>query len=151
MKTGIAFLNNGTIDMANHKTVYIGDYVTLGGNSRIITHYPIRSFREDSKIKIGDYTYIGYGCLILPGVKIGNLCIIGAGSVLSSDIPDFHTAAGNPCKPIRKRTWDELEHYLRIFYTRCNHKKTMGTSEPLPLSADQEDNIKQLRDTYHAS
>nr|MBP7473100.1 sugar O-acetyltransferase [Prevotella sp.] len=48
-------------------------------------------------IYIGDDTWLGGGVIVCPGVKIGERCIIGAGSVVINDIPDDSMAAGNPC------------------------------------------------------
>jgi maltose O-acetyltransferase len=55
-------------------------------------------------IKIGDNVWIGAGVNILPGVTIGNNCVIGAGSVVNRDISDNMLAAGVPCKVIREIT-----------------------------------------------
>jgi maltose O-acetyltransferase len=52
-------------------------------------------------ISIGEDVWVGGGAIICPGVKIGNRCIIGAGSVVTRDIPDDAIAAGNPCRIIR--------------------------------------------------
>lgn len=53
-------------------------------------------------VKIGDDVWIGGGAIILPGVTIGNNTIIGAGSVVTKDIPDNVIAVGNPCRIIGK-------------------------------------------------
>ena len=53
------------------------------------------------KIKIGEDSWVGNGCLIM--ANIGKKCIIGAGSVVSKDIPDYSIAVGNPAKVIRNR------------------------------------------------
>ncbi len=50
---------------------------------------------------IGDDVWVGAGALILPGVRIGSRTVIGAGSVVTRDIPDDVFAAGNPCRVIR--------------------------------------------------
>lgn len=55
-------------------------------------------------ISIGTDVWVGGGAIILPGVKIGNRCVIGAGSVVTHDLPDGVLAAGNPCRVIRPVT-----------------------------------------------
>jgi maltose O-acetyltransferase len=52
-------------------------------------------------IEIGPDVWVGGGALILPGVRIGSRSVIGAGSVVTRDIPDGVFAAGNPCRVIR--------------------------------------------------
>jgi acetyltransferase-like isoleucine patch superfamily enzyme len=63
-------------------------------------------------IIIEDGVWIGFGAIILPGVRIGYKSIIGAGAIVSKDIPPNSIAAGNPCKIIReydplKETWGD--------------------------------------------
>lgn len=53
-------------------------------------------------ITIGNYVWIGGGAIVLPGVTIGDNCVIGAGSVVTKSIPANSVAAGNPCRIIRK-------------------------------------------------
>src|SRR5580704_4822796 len=55
-------------------------------------------------IKIGSDVWVGGGAMICPGVKIGSKTVIGAGSVVTRDIPDGVFAAGNPCRVIRDIT-----------------------------------------------
>jgi maltose O-acetyltransferase len=52
-------------------------------------------------IDIGSDVWIGGGALILPGVRIGDRAVIGAGSVVTRDVPDGVFAAGNPCRVIK--------------------------------------------------
>lgn len=52
---------------------------------------------ETRPVIIGSNTWVGYGAIILPGVRIGNNAIIGAGSVVTKDVPPGVMAAGNPC------------------------------------------------------
>ena len=65
------------------------------------------------KIKIGDYTSIGANCMIMPGVTIGNNCVVGGGSVVSKSVPDGCMVAGNPAKFIG---------YTENFYHRLKEK-----------------------------
>ena len=60
------------------------------------------------KVEIGEYTFVGTSAVILPGVTIGKGCIIGAGSVVTKNIPDFSVAAGNPIQLLgNTKTIDE--------------------------------------------
>jgi maltose O-acetyltransferase len=53
-------------------------------------------------IEIGDDVWVGGGAIICPGVRIGNRSVIGAGSVVTKDVPDGVFAAGNPCVVLRE-------------------------------------------------
>jgi acetyltransferase-like isoleucine patch superfamily enzyme len=54
-------------------------------------------------MEIGRNTWIGMGSIVLPGVRIGEGCVVGAGSVVTRDLEDFTVAVGNPAKAIRSR------------------------------------------------
>lgn len=84
--------------------VKIGDRVLLGPNVQIYaaTHPMQASIREQGleaglPVIIGDDVWIGGGAIICPGVTIGSRAVIGAGSVVTRDIPENTFAAGNPC------------------------------------------------------
>ena len=62
------------------------------------------SYEYGKEVTIGDNVWIGGNAVICPGVHIGNNVVIGAGSVVTKDIPDWYVAAGNPCRLIRKIT-----------------------------------------------
>jgi maltose O-acetyltransferase len=93
--------------------VKIGDYTLFGPSVQILTPvHPLdaelRRKQEYAKpIQIGSDVWVGGGALILPGVQIGSKTVIGAGSVVTRDIPDGVFAAGNPCRVIRSIT-DEI-------------------------------------------
>ena len=100
--------------------VKIGSNVLIGPNVSILTPlHPLdkneRRIRDrgdgnwydyeyGSPITIKDNCWIASNVIILPGVTIGEGCVIGAGSVVSKSIPDGYLAYGNPCRPIRKLT-----------------------------------------------
>ena len=68
---------------------------------------------ETKEVVIGDGCWLGEKSCVLPGVHIGKKTIIGAGSVVTKDIPDYCIAAGNPCKVLK--TWDhEKEEWVRV-------------------------------------
>lgn len=90
--------------------VVIGDYTLFGPAVQIYTAtHPfdaqLRRLQEFAKpIEIGSDVWIGGGAIICPGVRIGSRSVIGAGSVVTRDIPDDVFAAGNPCRVIRAIT-----------------------------------------------
>ena len=87
--------------------VRIGDFTMFGPGVQILTPlHPLdameRRHKEYGKpIEIGSDVWVGGGALILPGVRIGSRCVIGAGSVVTRDVPDDVFAAGNPCRVVR--------------------------------------------------
>lgn len=95
------FLDGGGITIGNH--------TLIGPNCQLLTpHHPI-DYRERRKpietgkaIAIGDDCWLGGGVTVCPGVRIGDRCIIAAGSVVTRDIPDDSLAAGNPAVVKRK-------------------------------------------------
>jgi maltose O-acetyltransferase len=88
--------------------VRIGDYTLFGPAVQIYTpmhpfNAELRRQREFGKpVEIGSDVWVGGAALILPGVRIGSRAVIGAGSVVTRDIPDGVFAAGNPCRVIRE-------------------------------------------------
>jgi maltose O-acetyltransferase len=71
-------------------------------NSKIlrVSEY-LKKYEKTEKIVIGNDVWIGANCTFLPGVKIGNCCIIGANSLVNKNIPDFSLAYGNPVKIVK--------------------------------------------------
>jgi maltose O-acetyltransferase len=91
--------------------ITIGDHVLFGPGVQMYTaSHPFsaserRSGLECAKpISIGDDVWVGGGAILCPGVSIGDRSIIGAGSVVTRDIPADVVAAGNPCRVIRELT-----------------------------------------------
>lgn len=89
--------------------ITIGSHVHITDGVRFINHdggtlifrYEVPDLEITKKISIGDYVYIGIQTIIMPGVKIGNRCIIGAGAVVTHDIPDNSVAVGVPARVIK--------------------------------------------------
>lgn len=90
--------------------VKIGAYTLFGPAVQIYTathpmNAELRRKQEFAKpIEIGSDVWVGGGAIICPGVKIGSRSVIGAGSVVTRDIPEGVFAAGNPCRVIREIT-----------------------------------------------
>jgi maltose O-acetyltransferase len=95
--------------------IKIGDFTLFGPSVQILTPvHPLeaglRRKQEYGKpIEIGSDVWVGGGALILPGVRIGSKTVIGAGSVVTRDIPEGVFAAGNPCRIIREITEQDEE------------------------------------------
>jgi maltose O-acetyltransferase len=87
--------------------VRIGDFTMFGPSVQIYTathplEAELRRTREFAKpVTIGSDVWVGGAAIILPGVTIGSRSVIGAGSVVTRDVPDEVFAAGNPCRVIR--------------------------------------------------
>jgi maltose O-acetyltransferase len=90
--------------------VTIGDYTLFGPAVQVYTathpmNAELRRRQESAKaIEIGSDVWVGGGAIICPGVRIGSRAVIGAGSVVTRDIPEGVFAAGNPCRVIREIT-----------------------------------------------
>jgi maltose O-acetyltransferase len=87
--------------------VRIGAYSLFGPGVQILTPmHPFNAARRREEefgkpVEIGDDVWVGGGAIILPGVRIGSQAVIGAGSVVTRDVPEQTFAAGNPCRVIR--------------------------------------------------
>lgn len=112
--------------------IEIGDYVRIAPKTTFFTHGGVWSLRKYynnpdidhyGKIKVGSYTSIGENCLIMPGVTIGELCIVGGGSVVTKSVPDGCMVAGNPARFIG---------YTEDFYNRLNEKKNVHCARMTP-------------------
>lgn len=104
--------------------VKIGNHVAVSSGTQFISHDASPFLFDDhpdmdvfGEIEIGDNTFIGVGCLILPGTRVGRNCIIGAGSVVRGPIPDDSVVFGNPAKvvlrtPLMKKLLVHHRHRL---------------------------------------
>lgn len=98
--------------------VSVGDRVTISSGVRFITHDGTGWLYRDEKgrryryapVRIGSDVFIGANVVVLPGVTVGDHCVIGAGSVVTRSIPDGTVVAGNPAHPLC--SWDDLQARL---------------------------------------
>ena len=100
--------------------IYIGDDTMLGPNVTIATagHPILPSLRKqvyqyNMPVHIGTCCWIGAGVIVLPGVTIGDNSVIGAGSVVTKDIPANVVAVGNPCRVLREINEHDREYYYK--------------------------------------
>ena len=99
---------NFNLTVVDDTHVYVGDYTQFGPNVVLaVAGHPIdpalreQGYQYNLPIHIGRNCWIGAGALILPGVTIGDNTVIGAGSVVTRDIPSGVVAVGNPCRVLR--------------------------------------------------
>lgn len=120
IEVGENFFANYNCTIIDVAKVKIGDNCQLAPNVAIYTAgHPVHPDSRNSLyeygigVTIGDNVWIGGNTVILPGVHIGSNTVIGAGSVVTKDIPDWVIAAGNPCKVIREITEDDRKYYYK--------------------------------------
>lgn len=111
---------NYNLTMVDDTHIYVGDYTMIGPNVTIATAgHPIdpalRSVQAqyNMEVHIGKNVWIGGGCVLLPGVSIGDNTVIGAGSIVTKDIPANVVAYGNPCRVIREIGEHDRKYYYR--------------------------------------
>ena len=111
IEVGKNFFANFNCTILDIARVTIGDNCLFGPSVSIYTAgHPLHpetrrtGYEYGLPVKIGSDVWIGGSAVILPGVTIGDACVIGAGSVVTHDIPPWSLAAGNPCRVIRKIT-----------------------------------------------
>ena len=112
---GLNFYSDVNLTILDQGGVSIGDNVILGPNVNIYTaSHPynevqrIKGLEYAKPVKIYDNVWIGGNVTILPGVKINQGAIIGAGSVVTHDIPPYVIAVGNPCEVVRSITKEDV-------------------------------------------
>ncbi len=115
---GNNFYTNRNCVILDGARVTFGDNVFIAPNCVFTTAgHPIDAEQRNAGLEIalpitvGNNVWIGTNVSVLPGVTIGDNCVIGAGSVVNKDIPDNVVAAGNPCRVIRKITAQDKEKY----------------------------------------
>lgn len=120
MHVGKNFYSNFNLTVVDDADVYIGDSVMIAPNVVIATGaHPIcpelreKFYQYNLTVHIGNRVWIGAGAIILPGVTIGDNSVIGAGSVVTKDIPSGVIAVGNPCRVLREISEHDYEYYYK--------------------------------------
>lgn len=120
IEVGKNFFANYNCTILDVAKVIIGDNCQMAPNVAIYTAgHPVHpdtrntAYEYGIEVTIGDNVWIGGNTVICPGVHIGSNTVIGAGSVVTKDIPDWVIAAGNPCRVIRKITDADRKYYFR--------------------------------------
>ena len=111
---------NFNLTLVDDTHIYVGDYTMLGPNVVLATGgHPIlpelreKGYQFNMPIHIGKNCWLGAGVIVLPGVTIGDNTVIGAGSVVTKDIPSGVVAVGNPCRVLREINDHDKEYYFK--------------------------------------
>ena len=109
IEIGENFYSNHNLVILDAVKISFGDNVFIGPNCGFYTAgHPLNAIQRNQgleyakQISVGDDVWIGGNVTVLPGVKIGSNVVIGAGSVVTKDIPSNVVAVGNPCKVLKK-------------------------------------------------
>lgn len=120
IEVGDNFFCNYNCVILDCNKITIGDNCLFAPNVAVYAAgHPIHpacrntGYEYAAEIHIGNNVWIGGNAIICPGVTIGDNAMIGAGSVVTKDIPSWTVAAGNPCRVIREITDDDIEFYFR--------------------------------------
>ncbi|MBQ7821632.1 MAG: sugar O-acetyltransferase [Clostridia bacterium] len=111
---------NFNLTLVDDTHIYVGDNTMIGPNVVIATAgHPIlpklreRAMQYNAPVHIGKNCWIGAGVIIVPGITIGDNTVVGAGSIVTKDIPDNVIAVGNPCKVLREINEHDKEYYFK--------------------------------------
>ena len=115
---GKNIFTNFNLTLVDDTHIYVGDYTMIAPNVTIATaSHPIspelrqKGLQYNMPVHIGKNCWLGAGVIVLPGVTIGDNTVVGAGSVVTKDLPANVVAVGNPARILR-----EIEEKDQIYY-----------------------------------
>ena len=111
---------NFNLTLVDDTHIYVGDHTMIGPNVTLATAgHPIwpelreKAYQFNCDIHIGRNCWLGAGVIVLPGVTIGDHTVVGAGSVVTRDLPANVVAVGNPCRVLREIGKHDREFYYK--------------------------------------
>lgn len=111
---------NFNLTLVDDTHIYVGDATMFGPNVTIATAgHPIlpelreQAYQYNMPVRIGKNCWLGAGVIVMPGVTIGDNTVIGAGSIVTKDIPANVVAVGNPCRVMREIGEHDREYYFK--------------------------------------
>ena len=111
---------NFNLTLVDDTHIYVGDHTMIGPNVTLATAgHPIwpelreKAYQFNCDIHIGRNCWLGAGVIVLPGVTIGDHTVVGAGSVVTKDLPANVVAVGNPCRVLREIGEHDREFYYK--------------------------------------
>lgn len=111
---------NFNLTLVDDTHIYVGDFTMFGPNVTVAAagHPLLPALREqgyqyNAPVHIGKNCWIAAGAILVPGVTVGDNTVIGAGSVVTKDIPANVVAVGNPCRVLREIGEHDREYYFK--------------------------------------
>jgi len=111
---------NFNLTLVDDTHIYVGDGTMFGPGVVVATAgHPIlpelreQAYQYNFPVHIGKNCWLGAGVIVVPGVTIGDNTVIGAGSVVTKDIPSNVVAVGNPCRVLREINQHDKEYYFK--------------------------------------
>ncbi len=111
---------NFNLTLVDDTHIYVGDGTMLGPNVVLATAgHPVlpelraEQYQYNMPVRIGKNCWLGAGVIVLPGVSIGDNTVVGAGSVVTKDLPANVVAVGNPCRVLREIGQRDREFYFK--------------------------------------
>jgi putative colanic acid biosynthesis acetyltransferase WcaF len=96
---GVTFYNFALVRIGAQTTLSQGAFLCTGSHDYMAPHFPLIW----KPIEVGTEVWIAMKCILLPGTIVGDGCVVGAGSVVSGNLPAWYVYAGNPCRPLKPR------------------------------------------------
>ncbi|BDZ29888.1 sugar O-acetyltransferase [Lactiplantibacillus sp. WILCCON 0030] len=111
---------NFNLTLVDDTHIYVGDHTMFGPNVTVATAgHPIlpelraQGYQYNAPVHIGENCWLGAGVIVLPGITIGRNVVVGAGSIVTKDLPDNVVAVGNPCHILRQVNDHDREYYFK--------------------------------------
>lgn len=111
---------NFNLTLVDDTHIYVGDCTMFGPNVTVATAgHPIlpelreQGYQYNMPVHIGRNCWLGAGVIVLPGVTIGDNTVVGAGSVVTKDLPSNVVAVGNPARVLRQINEKDKEYYFK--------------------------------------
>lgn len=111
---------NFNLTLVDDTHIFVGDNTMFGPNVTVATAgHPIlpelrqQAYQYNAPVHIGENCWIAAGVIILPGITIGSHTVVGAGSVVTRDLPSRVVAVGNPCRVLREVNEHDQEYYFK--------------------------------------
>ena len=111
---------NFGLTLVDDTHIYVGNNVLFAPNVILSTAgHPIEpelrknGYQFNAPIRVGNNVWLGAGVIVMPGVTIGDNTVVGAGSVVTRDLPANVVAVGSPCKVMRQIGERDKEYYFK--------------------------------------